>query len=616
MLALPVLAGMTACSESEADYTAAEVLAGEQVFFPSEMPTTCELSTEASSTTVPLYRVKKDNALTVNLVSTSTSENIKVAPSAQFAEGETVANVTISYNPEQVVAGKYDTITISISDDSYTTPYGATAVTLLVGQAEPWVSIGNGYFSDGYFATGYFRVKIEQNQLNPDIYRVVAPYATMWNYFGEADYLAKADPYFTFRILEKGTVLGKNSDGVEVATPVDGCVYYADVNTGYVNSNYDDFVSVLHPARLVSRTSEETLANNAVVAWQEDGKPGLVDLAPMYYLKNYGGGWDYTKNSGIIEIIMPGYELKDYSVAVSYQGRYYDADDNLYAVASVDELGEDVAEVRLVVTAGKDSYNDGISAILGAEEGDASIVSSKGLGSVNVPMPADAETGKYTVTAVTFDADGEAQEVGYFTFSYTASGAVEDTWTLVGNGDYTYTLFFGSEEEPEVDAGLALYRNDQNPARFKIEHWGYDVDFFFTMDAEGNVLVDDQETGYVHPSYGMVCVDDAVDYRQDSGWGVSSYDSETGTFNFAVVYYVSAGVFGYGTETFKLTAGEAKHRKVAAKKNMKPSKRATLKANADKRSFKVRGAKAYANNAKKPFVKEAPSYDFFSKYAK
>lgn len=619
LLAVPVLVGMTACSEKEADYTAAQVLSGEQVFFPNDMSTTIELSTEENSFTVPLNRVKTTERTAINLVSTSSSASIAVPSTALFEEGTNVTDITITYDPEQVEAGRYDTLTIAISDDSYTTPYGATNVTLLVGQAEPWVSLGTGWFYDGFMDDYSWRVQIEQNQLNPTLYRVVAPYRAMWNYYGQADRVAASSDYLTFRIFPAGTVLGQNSDGEEVATPKDDCVFFADVNTGYFHSTYNQYILALHPANFYSTSTPEKFANNSVVAYNEDGTPGEIALAPYYYMDGVGG-WNHTSDPGYIDIYMPGYEPKDFSVYTSYKGKYYDADDNLFIVASVDSLGEDVAETRLTVTEGKDSYSAGINAILGAEEGDESVVSIVGVGKVNIPFPADAESGKYTITAVSYDEEGEAQSYSYATFNYVAANAEEDTWTLVGTGDYTYSVFFGSVDEPAVDEGLALYRNDKNPALFKIEHWGYDVDFLFTMDAEGNVLVADQETGYTHSTYGMVSVDDCVDAYEDTEHGVSSYDAETGTFNFAVVYYVSAGAFGRGIETFQLNAA-SKARSAKAKQPKRLGQKAatqSLSSKTTQKCYKVRGYQARAQRQAKPAMveKATPSYDLFSKYAR
>jgi hypothetical protein len=97
-----------------------------------------------------------------------------------------------------------------------------------------------------------------------------------------------------------------------------------------------------------------------------------------------------------------------------------------------------------------------------------------------------------------------------------------------------------------------LYQSDKDANRWKIEHWGYDVDFIFTFDqTTGEILVQDQETGYEYGSYGVVMVDDIVDYTGSQNYGYSYY--ENGAFHFNVVYYVSAGIFSYGEETFELT---------------------------------------------------------------
>ena len=123
------------------------------------------------------------------------------------------------------------------------------------------------------------------------------------------------------------------------------------------------------------------------------------------------------------------------------------------------------------------------------------------------------------------------------------------TWTQIGTGDFSYTVFFGDEEDPAVDAGLALYQNDDDPTRYRIGDWGYGVGFTFTYDeATGEVFVDDQPTGYVHASYGDVYVCEIEDYFGDTTRGKSYY--ENGVFHFATIYYVSAGYFGFGMETF------------------------------------------------------------------
>lgn len=126
------------------------------------------------------------------------------------------------------------------------------------------------------------------------------------------------------------------------------------------------------------------------------------------------------------------------------------------------------------------------------------------------------------------------------------------TWSLYGTGTYHYNgddCFFSGD-----DAGLEIYKADGFDV-FYVTHWGYDVNFNFSMASDGTVHVDDGPTGYTHSSYGPVRVVDCSDYFSD--WdpkvdGCGYYDAATKTYYFTVVYYVSAGYFGYGVESFEM----------------------------------------------------------------
>ena len=154
------------------------------------------------------------------------------------------------------------------------------------------------------------------------------------------------------------------------------------------------------------------------------------------------------------------------------------------------------------------------------------------------------------------------QEVHYGTAtSFTTEEApevIEETWTPQFLGTYTYTQFWEGD-----DTDLVLYVSDLNEDRYKIEHWGYDVDFIFEFNEDGSITVAPQETGYVHSDYGTLYVTTLDLYNGED------YDPETevsyysgGAFHFNLAYFVEAGYFGKGEETFVLTANyEAKAKK-------------------------------------------------------
>lgn len=130
--------------------------------------------------------------------------------------------------------------------------------------------------------------------------------------------------------------------------------------------------------------------------------------------------------------------------------------------------------------------------------------------------------------------------------NYTVSVGIPQTYTARYLGDYTYSLYWTGD-----DSGLTLYQSDIYPERWKIAHWGSDVDFFFTWNQETNEILVDEQFCANHSTYGPVTIDDLVHYTGGTKYGQSYY--EDGVFHFAVVYYVSAGSFGNGEETFVVT---------------------------------------------------------------
>lgn len=189
---------------------------------------------------------------------------------------------------------------------------------------------------------------------------------------------------------------------------------------------------------------------------------------------------------------------------------------------------------------------------------------------------ADTVTADYSLTVE--DLEGETS---YYVKSYVVTRNWEiiygdaqsfttpeaNPWTAQYVGDYTYTVFFADADgNPQVDSGLTLWVSAQDANTYKISNWGMGTDFTFSFQADGSILVADQAIGYEYGSYGMVMVGDLVTYTQSTKYGVSGYDSETGTFTFAVVYYVEAGNLGYGYETFQITDQAVKARVDAAQR--------------------------------------------------
>jgi hypothetical protein len=213
-------------------------------------------------------------------------------------------------------------------------------------------------------------------------------------------------------------------------------------------------------------------------------------------------------------------------------------------------FGADVADARaLVVSADADA--EAVADAIAGGDVEAMAVTA----GTNYVHITEGLTGKLMVVLAIFD-EGNLKNVVKAAFEY--YGGAANPWEAFAQGDYTYTQFFGSEDEPATDSGLEVQYNAKEDV-YRITHWGYDVDFTFTWNKQTNEChVPSQFSGYTHSSYGDVYVAEANDLNPEWGVPSSSYDPETRTFSFGVAYYVSAGVFGKGVETFTLTPAQAR----------------------------------------------------------
>lgn len=563
-----MLIGFSGCTE-EVDYTPAEKLNGAQIYFPTTMASQIDLSNTETSFIVEVSRANTDSDITANLNVTNESGLFTIPTSVNFAAGESTAKLSIGYDPEALGFDNYQTITIAIADETYTTPYGTSTYTFKVGIPAPWTSLGTAIFYDNFLFMYSYPVELQQNDLNPSTYRLVDPYSEGLATEGYPTEGAQSE-YVEFTLLKPGEKLN------DITITMEGLVYFPAYCTGFFNTSndYNQNVDVHHPSDFTDFQGEAYWTYNKVLQYQEDGTPAIVQLAPFYYMDGIGG-WNYSTTDGMIKIVFPGVTETDYSIGVAYAGKYTDSKGNDKGIlAQLTTVGGDVESIRLAVVEGTDVAT-AVEGIVNGSIDYMEVGPEAASNTIMIPFASTPVDGDYTLVAIAYGGN-EAQTSSSATFKY-ASSTTQETWTAINVGDYTYTLFFGTAEEPAVDSGLTLFRSNENPNRYKIEHWGYDVDFIFTYNAEtGEVVVEEQETGYTHPSYGMVMISDLVPYTGGQEYGYSYY--ENGVFHFAVVYFVSEGEFALGEETFAIT-GEAGTNSAATRSMSMPSGKANKKVN-------------------------------------
>ena len=396
-----------------------------------------------------------------------------------------------------------------------------------------WVSIGYGKISDE-FETGettFYDVEILRAVEDPNRYEIINPYKEMLDLSASSPATEK----WKLRVVPKGETM------FDYTFEEDGCVYFEDCNTGDYMADYGQYILVCHPIGWKSIRANSTYSR--VLSYQENGMPAQIGLAPYYYMEGVGG-WNYTTYTGVVTIVFPGVVLSDYSAAVEYTGRHIDAEGSQSILANV-TLGSDVASAKVALVPGKGDDNAFAAAqklISGELEG---LAITEG-GEIKLPLDFYAESGMYSIVIVAFDKDGEAQEWNYVQFNYVGSGAVKETWTPKFVGTYTYTLVFGSEDEPYDDEGLVLSQSDTDPSRYKISHIFYDVDFVFVMNEDGTISFEDQVAA---EEYGVYITDMYAAYPDD--FAPSNY--QNGVFTFSIGYYQNDQFLNYGVEKFVLT---------------------------------------------------------------
>lgn len=109
------------CTE-EYEYTGTTA-DGQQVYFSNNLESQIDLSPTQTSVTVPVNRIQRGGALTVDLnVTVEEGSQLSVSNQVTFNDGDSVAYITINYDPNVIEYGDYDSITVSIPDASLTTP--------------------------------------------------------------------------------------------------------------------------------------------------------------------------------------------------------------------------------------------------------------------------------------------------------------------------------------------------------------------------------------------------------------------------------------------------------------------------------------------------------------
>lgn len=497
VLSLLAVAGLASCSSNDFSYSPAEVPTNAQVFYPVSNVSNYNLSDDAETIYIPIKRGKTDEAITVNLqVKVSQYPSAFTIPSSvSFAAGQADATIPVNYDPTQIPYEAKDTISITIGDETFTTPYGNSVQKLFVTLPSPLKLLGTGTFEDTWVWGGKGKVQIYQNKLNPNEYRIMNPWEAVLTAMAEeagedpADYLAELNgrqsPYINITVMQPGNTLG------DVTITQKDLIYYGQINSGYYNTSndYNQDILLLHPSSFTSLSTESSWLYNRVIEWQENGLPGRIQIAPYFYMNGIGG-WNYTQKDGIVTIDFPGYTPKDFTAELTYAGIFTDVSSQVYAVGNL-TLGADATDVKAIVMPA-DVDAGAVADAIAAGELEATPVAG---GRIEVAIPEEM-TGKLQLIVVVLD-EGALKNVVSTPFEYYGGGG--SPWKSLGQGYFVDDMIlplFGYDPEPyPVD----IEENTDTPGLYRlVKMYSAVAADFGVASGTGDVLVHAEEADGVY----------------------------------------------------------------------------------------------------------------------
>lgn len=501
---------MFSCTE-KVEYSQAEKLTGAQVYFSSLTPSQIDLDREATSYSIKLMRGNTDGNLTVELKVESETDKLDIPTSVEFQDGENVANVNVTYSLDELGYDNYYKVKIALTDDTYTTPYGPSSLDLSLGIPAPWVTLGKATYQDDVLLSIFgletkpYKLDIQQNGVQKNQFRLVNPFGKDYPMFSaiEGQYDTSKNYYMEFSVSEDNKVIIKQGElGVSVEQGTVG----------------------------IATLKEGSMTKDSIITFPVNGLAFTIN----------GELWNYVNTSGNFKLAFPSTELSDYTLGVSYAGKYTTpAGVTEGVIAELSKVGEDIDNVSLAVIEGNDEVIDTTAVLKQAME--VSFNSDNLPASFVIPFK-DKTTGFYTIVAIA-QAGDKVCSLATSVFKYNED--VKEVWIDKYKGTYSYAILTDQENNPAVEENLIMSQNQENPSLWRISGSEAMDDFTFIYNENDNQI-------YVNESTllgGTLYVTNSVD---DEGLLVAG-DKSGDTYTFKVNYYDPYGNYGDYEETFVIT---------------------------------------------------------------
>ena len=571
-------ATFVACENKFDDYDPAQQVEGAQAYFSNQNATSYTISKiDVAPITVTLMRGQSEAAISVPITLTQGEEGAFTAPAkVDFKAGMNKTSIDVTYDMAKLKEGSSYKITLTIGDQSATTPYGNNEITVTVKVPEPFVLLGKGLYRDDFVPNIFdiggnpeYEVEIYENTNNPGFIYLKNPYGAGYPVKASNFKAFENDVYFAIDVRNpEAVVIPEQAIGLTVDPYGDIWVRMSGDNVG----TYADGVITFGP-----KTMEQALT--------------------LYQ----GGSFDYFWGceNGLTRIVMPGVVLTDYELKLAYGGfRVAGDDETTYPVARV-TFGADVAQVQYAFVEGDITADAAAiqATLAGMADGTIESTTVDAVDDTGEEMPEeDSEeeeveqvyamdlvspdalgSGIYTVIALPINAEGEVITNDGDLLSFYNPGVGESEAPDVDMAVYAMSL----EELEEYDESL-----DGLAAKFN-SAYGLDATNSLAILAEGSEIAEWKallvETasigkiianGYTLDEYVLAMdayyeangsdLDMSTEYINADGWDYGVFGADPGTSYTFLVYAKNA----YGKEAMFYASAETEKAEATAKRKL------------------------------------------------
>lgn len=386
-------------------------------------PNDIVVAAEDTSVEILVKRNQTAEASQVSVLSEDKSKLFTVPSTVAFAAGAEEAVLKITFDGKALTPGTTYPVSIQLAQAQAST-YGISEYVFNITLPEPWLPMGTGLYVDDFLnvlpevEAGYSSpVDFEKHAENPNRIRVVNPFApevigTMWG--GIPGYMIWEEDapnhYLEFDITNPANV--GIADLIQLPFKIN---FQNGACQAYMGFNTNEDGSLVSPV----------VYEDGIIKFPTDGS--------MLLLYEEGGkfyGWP-SNSAGLMQYVLPGVELSDYTLIAEYAGMYVSADNATSSAIIGFTLGADVESYKFTIVSGFVEDVAAVAATIVDGTAEDIVEGTPELTQYEAQLP----TGTYTVVAVAY-AGGE----------------------VVGQPASTFFYFPGADggEKPQVEANFVV----------------------------------------------------------------------------------------------------------------------------------------------------------------